>query len=128
MIIGKKCGCDISKSAKQSIHNTKQIRNQSNKQTHIWQSVIQEIKPFTKEAIHSQRKQFIHKTSKQTPQQSIKHPHQQPFKLPTNTPPLCSSPKDMQLNIISPRKRHAQQHRRHQIIYPSRPTFTPTIH
>ena len=128
MIIRKKCGCDISKSAKQSIHNTKQIRNQSNKQTYIWQSVIQEIKPFTKEAIHSQRKQFIHKPSKQTPQQSIKHPHQQPFKLPTNTPPLCSSPKDMQLNIISPRKRHAQQHRRHQIICPSRPTFTPTIH
>ena len=57
MIIGKKCGCDISKSAKQSIHNTKQIHNQPNKQTHIWQSVIQEIKPFTKEAIHPQNKQ-----------------------------------------------------------------------
>ena len=35
---------------------------------------------------------------------------------------------DMQLNIIRPRKRHSQQNRRHQIIFPSFPLPPPTIH
>ena len=82
MIIGKKCGCDISKSAKQSIHNTKQIHNQPNKQTHIWQSVIQEIKPFTKEAIHPQNKQTNTPAINKTPTPAtIQTPNQYPSPL-----------------------------------------------